>query len=218
MISNLTYKGDIIKLTYKGNPTILKRQLIEQTPTYAVKYVTFDREEVPVHPELIANKIGLMVIDQTIVKEYLIDNRAVCGAIIDNERDIDDETYEDGETFVGIRILAEHIRFHDGVSPFKYSESLITVLPNSRSFHITCLIEEGYGNQHVKYSPVVLVGYKQLEDGNDIYDVTIESTGAYSIEDLAAIVQSYSKGDEDIDILEEERPVTVKKKRRAVNI
>lgn len=203
MITDIRQEGEFgIKLTYRGNPTILKRKLLEDTPTYAIKTVTCNRNETPVVDEVLSLMMGTIPINQEIVEELIGTREAlICKlhVVNNNKYEGSRNIINEAHPYTGIRIITDHIKVLDvdgnetSICPCRYSDSLITILSNEFTINVSCSIEKGYGREHVKYSPVVLVGYKQT-DKVGIYDVLVESKGLYNLDRLMSIIQSYSTG------------------------
>lgn len=177
--------------TYYGN--LLRRTMLSKIPTLAIDSVTFSVNTSLLHDELIAHRLGLVVLDSRILIEGensadLSDSDNSSEKLNDNIEDISvnlDVTCEQDFMYVTAEMLKIS---HEKVTAV-HLDTIIAMLRMGERIKLTASLKVGVGSEHGKWNPVSVVKYDlhQLCSKNEKNEVTsikykivlgIETTGA----------------------------------------
>lgn len=130
---------------------LLRRSILSEIETYAIDIVIFYINTSSRHDEIIALRLGQLVIDH--------------------------EKYEHNETPIRINVKGpKEFSTKDIKLPFKY-ETPIMVLREGETIICDVIVKKGQGKQHVKWRPVSTVSIKEVDEG---FKFTIKGIGMMS--------------------------------------
>lgn len=149
IISALFRTGDV------SEANLLKRSILSEIETYAIDIVTFQTNTSPRHDEIIALRLGQLVIDHS---QFVAP--------------------EEGNFRTHIEVEGPGIFTTDDIPglPFKYKTPIAT-LRSGQSIICDVIVRKGQGKQHVKWRPVSKVTLTEVDGG---YKVTIKDIGMLS--------------------------------------
>lgn len=134
---------------------LLRRAILSEIETYAIDIVVFQTNTSPRHDEIIALRLGQIVIDHS---------RFV------------PPTEGNFRTHIDFQGPGDFTTNHIPELPFKYVTPIATLKAGQR---ITCdvIVKRGQGKQHAKWRPVSTVTIAEVENG---YKLTIKDIGMLS--------------------------------------
>jgi hypothetical protein len=143
-----------------GQVNLLRRALLSEIPTYCIEYVTFHTNNSPRPDELIALRLGQLVLDQSLITEPLptltIDVEVPPGA-------------PDRE------VTSNDLRGVPGLVP---QVTPLVTLRGGQRLHCYCRLREGRGKEHVKWRPVSTVVIE--EEPGERYFLRFRTVGMMS--------------------------------------
>lgn len=162
-ITDLQVADNIITATFVtddvSEANMLRRAILSEIETYAIDIVVFYVNTSPRHDEIIALRLGQLVIDH---------ERFTPPAEGDFRTRID---------FSGPGVLTS-----DNISelPFKFTTPIVTLRAGQR---ILCdvIVKKGQGRDHVKWRPVSTVAITEVENG---YKFTMKEIGMLTPEQI----------------------------------
>lgn len=162
-IANLRVTNNIITATFLtkdiSEANVLRRAILSEIETYAIDVVIFYVNFSPRHDEIIALRLGQLVID--------------------HERFTPPEN---GEFRTRIDFTGPGVLTSDNIPglPFKFTTPIITLKTGHR---IMCdvIVKKGQGKEHVKWRPVSTVVITEVDDG---YQFTIKEIGMLTAEQI----------------------------------
>jgi DNA-directed RNA polymerase subunit D len=160
-ITDITVNKNIINAYFHtslpAEAAALRRALLNDIETYAIDIVTFDVNTTSRHDELIAFRLGQLVIDHT---KYNYGNN-----------------FKTHVSFTGPGVFnTSHII---GI-PFKYETPIMTLIEGQK-LELDVIIVKDIGRTHAKWRPVGSVGFKQE---GDKFLFTIGDIGMMTAEDI----------------------------------
>lgn len=162
-IDNINTTGDITSALFRtkdiAEVNLLRRAILSEIETYAIDIVIFHINTSVRHDEIIALRLGQVVID--------------------NSRYVPPE---EGETKVHIDVQGpiEMTTEHIPDLPFKYVTPIVTLRSGQRIM-CDCIVRRGQAKTHIKWRPVSEVTMKEVDDG---YKITFKGIGMLSGEQV----------------------------------
>lgn len=154
------------KTTHHAN--LLRRTMMSDVSTLAIDSVNIHQNDSVLIDELIAHRLGLIVLKSDNIPEdqVVLSLNVTC---------IDEWMYVTAGMFVST---------HDNVYPVN-PNTIIVKLNRGESIKLTGIVKEGVGRQHAKWMPVAAIGYKMMVI-DDHYKITmkIESVGSLSAKEI----------------------------------
>lgn len=158
-ITNIKTTGNITSALFLttdvSEANLLKRAILSEIETYAIDIVTFQTNTSPRHDEIIALRLGQLVIDYSQFAPP-----------------------EEGNFKTHIDFQGPGVFTTDNIPglPFKYRTPIATLKAGQR---IVCdvVVRKGQGKQHVKWRPVSKVILTEVDNG---YKITIKEIGMLS--------------------------------------
>lgn len=155
-IVNIETTGNIVSAVFLSTDVsevnMLRRAILSEIDTYAIDIVSFQTNTSSRHDEVIALRLGQLVIDHT--------------------RFVPPEE-GDFKTHIDVQGPIEFTTEHIPGLPFKFVTPIAVLKPGQR---ITCdvIVKKGQGKTHVKWRPVSKVTMVEVENG---YKLTIKEIG-----------------------------------------
>lgn len=143
---NIETEGDVTSIVVETDKislvNLLRRAILSEIETYAIDIVIFDINTSPRYDEVIALRLGQLVIDHT--------KLGMEGTDLKTHIDFSGPGEFTSDDIIGI--------------PFKYKTPIATLLKDQR---IKCdvIVKKGQGKTHVKWRPVSTVTITQVETG-----------------------------------------------------
>lgn len=162
-ITNIETTGNITSALFLttdiAEANLLKRAILSEIETYAIDIVTFQINTSPRHDEIIALRLGQLVIDNS---QFVPPEEGNFQTHIDVQGPLNFTT----DDIPGL--------------PFKYKTPIATLKPGQR---IVCdvIVRKGQGKQHVKWRPVSKVILTEVDNG---YKLTIKEIGMLSGQEI----------------------------------
>jgi DNA-directed RNA polymerase II subunit RPB3 len=159
---------------------LLRRAIMSEIDTYAIDIVIFNVNTSARHDEVLALRLGLLVIDH---------NRFVAPG-------------DDEEPFkTSIKVTGPKLFSTNDIPdlPFKYETPIIPLRENE-SIECEVIVKKGQGKVHAKWKPVSVVSIKELDQGK--HKLTFKGIGMMSGEEIVR------KGIEKIRAAAEREPAT----------
>lgn len=162
-ITNIETTGNITSALFLttdiAEANLLKRAILSEIETYAIDIVTFQINTSPRHDEIIALRLGQLVIDNS---QFVPPEEGNFQTHIDVQGPINFTT----DDIPGL--------------PFKYKTPIATLKAGQR---IVCdvIVKKGQGKQHVKWRPVSKVILTEVDNG---YKLTIKDIGMLSGQEI----------------------------------
>lgn len=134
---------------------LLRRSILSQIETYAIDIVIFHENISPRHDEIIALRLGQLVIDN---EKY----------VPSENKDLRYRLDVQGPGVVTTRDLKD--------LPFKYVTPIITLKENQRLV-CDCIVKKGQAKTHVKWRPISTFTFSESNDG---YEIQFKGIGMLS--------------------------------------
>jgi len=154
-IENITITDNIVSALFLTNDVseinLFKRAIMSEIETYAIDIVVFHTNTSPRHDEIIALRLGQLVIDNT---------RFVPPPDTDYKFRIDISGPSDGTP---LTITTNNIHS----LPFKFETPIVTLRKGQRIV-CDCIVKKGQGRTHVKWRPVSSFTYTEVNNGFQI--------------------------------------------------
>ncbi|MGC9047433.1 MAG: DNA-directed RNA polymerase subunit D [Caldisphaera sp.] len=164
----------------------LRRLALSDVPTMAVDYVYFYDNDTSIYDEIIAHRLGLLVLksDEAIHKYKLLEEckdknetDVSCYVQVSLEKELE------GDNVSGIYIKASDLKFSDENIKPAYPDTPIIYLAPGQRIHLVGFARLGRGKEHGKWSPasVSILQYVTTVDvnGSMSNDECIECVSAY---------------------------------------
>lgn len=155
-IDNIVTNGNITTALFKtrdvAEVNLLRRSVLSEIETYAIDIVIFQTNTSPRHDEVIALRLGQLVIDNS--------------AFIPPEH---------GDVKVHIDVIGPRVVTTESIPnlPFKYVTPFVTLKEGQRIV-CDCIVKKGKGADHVKWRPLSTFSFSEEPDG---YKITIKGIG-----------------------------------------
>ena len=148
--------------TYYAN--CLRRSMIRDIPVLAIDVVQFEVNTGSLIDEMIAHRLGLVVLNDDNIGDKIIFTL--------------DVTCEKEWMYVTSGML---VSSQDNVYPV-HKNIIITKLFRHERIKAKCFVKKGTGKEHAKWTPVSAIGYKifNLKDEKMLIQLSIESVGGMS--------------------------------------
>ncbi|AFZ70311.1 DNA-directed RNA polymerase, alpha subunit/40 kD subunit [Caldisphaera lagunensis DSM 15908] len=186
----LDFNNNRITVYLEGFPiafgNALRRLVLSDVPTMAVDYVYFYDNDTSVYDEIIAHRLGLLVLksDDAIHKYGLPENCAGksetdtnCYTQIVLEKELSNDSGS------GIYVKASDLKFSDASIKPAYPDTPIVYLAPGQRIHLVAYARLGRGKEHGKWSPASasVLQYTTLVDinGEKATDECIECVSYY---------------------------------------
>lgn len=139
----------------------IRRLIVDEVPTMAIKSVTFEKNGSALYDEMIAHRLGLVVL-KTDIESYNLQDECKCGGKGCVKCQADFTLKATGPC----NVYAEEIKFTDQKIKAVYPKTLILKLAKGQMLQLEGVATMGRGKNHAKYAPS-LVYYR----GNPIIKV-----------------------------------------------
>lgn len=160
----------VLKTTNITKANLLRRSILRQIETYAIDVVIFEVNTSSRHDEIIALRLGQLVIDHTrFIPPEDGKNLTVNINVGEGEFSTDDINLEEGVSTGETRKL-----------PFKF-RTPIAILRKGQRIVCKCIIVKGTAQTHVKWRPVSKVIIKEKQQH---IELTIKGIGMMKPEDI----------------------------------
>ena len=155
-IDNVNTDGRVTTALFRTDDVakvnLLRRAILSEIETHAIDYVIFQTNTSPRHDEILALRLGQLVIDHS---------------SFNPPEDEDVRVHIDVEG--PVNVTTEHIPD----LPFKYVTPIVTLRKGQRII-CDCIVKKGQGKTHVKWRPVSTFSFKEVDEG---YIITINDIG-----------------------------------------
>ena len=132
----------------------IRRLIVDEVPTLAIKSVTFEKNGSALYDEMIAHRLGLVVL-KTDLEEYNLQDECKCGGKGCVKCQADFTLKATGPC----NVYAEEIKFTDQKIKAVYPKTLILKLAKGQLLQVEGVATMGRGKNHTKYTPS-LIYYK----------------------------------------------------------
>ncbi|MBS3108392.1 DNA-directed RNA polymerase subunit D [Candidatus Woesearchaeota archaeon] len=154
-IKTLEKNKEKISLLAKGidasYANTIRRLIIDEVPTMAIKFVTFDKNTSALYDEMIAHRFGLVVL-KTDLESYNLQEKCKC-----NGKGCSRCQAEFSLKAVGpCNVYAEEIKFKDQKIKAVYPKTLILKLAKGQLLSTEGIATLGKGKHHTKYAPALV--------------------------------------------------------------
>jgi len=149
-IENINTTGSITTALFRTNDVaevnILRRAIMSEIETYAIDIVIFNTNTSPRHDEVIAQRLGLVVIDNTTFVPPV-----------------------DGDMKVHIDVQGPRIFTTKDIPdlPFVCHPNIAELRVGQR-ITCDCIVKKGQGKTHIKWRPISVFTFKAVEGGHQI--------------------------------------------------
>lgn len=197
-IDNINTTGNITTALFRtkdiAEVNLLRRAILSEIETYAIDIVIFDINTSPRHDEVIALRLGQVVIDHSRL-QLPEEGDLLRGALPLPA----DETLFHLRVHIDVVGPLEFTTDHIPDLPFKYTTP-IAILRTGQRIKCDCIIKKGQGATHVKWRPVSKITFTEVEEG---YQISIKDIGMLSGQEI------FEKGVEKIHAAAHRPPITI---------
>jgi DNA-directed RNA polymerase alpha subunit len=149
---------------------MLRRAIMSEIETYAIDIVIFSENSSARHDEIIALRLGQLVIDHTL----FVPTKIQGDILMDDEPSFKTNIIATGPKVFTTNDIPE--------LPFKY-ETPIMVLRENENIKCEVIVKKGQGKIHAKWKPVSVVSIMELDQGAK-HKITFKSVGMMSGEEI----------------------------------
>jgi len=178
IISDITIEknfiNDIVTARFNSDNIIkfnsFRRAMLSEISIYAIEIVIFYINQTSLYDEMLAHRLGMLVIDNVHFREHFNDQSLFTVNIINDK--------------------SHNIEFStDDIPDIKFAfPTPIAILRPKEELHFTFYVRSGKGKTHVKWRPISMLGYQLVVNDNNKYiEFQFNNLGMLPAEEIIAL-------------------------------